>query len=117
VPHPLLESVQVHNGERYIAWSTETRNVEDIAARIDQLLPEIGHAPPTLLDNHPERHQAREAEFRGIWALADLRNDRIRAVTGVEFRPFDESLRDCVESLISVAGVQPNRREGFQPVN
>ena len=54
----LLESVQVQNGERYIAWSTETRNVEDIAARIDQLLPEIGHAPPTLIDNHPERHQA-----------------------------------------------------------
>ncbi len=29
-------------------------HVEDIAARIDQLLPEIGHAPPTLIDNHPE---------------------------------------------------------------
>ena len=113
----LLESVHVQNGERYIAWSTETRDVEAIAARIDVLLPEIGLAPPQLVDQQPERHQAREAEFRGIWALADLRNDRIRAVTGVEFRPFDESLRDCVESLISVAGVQPKRRENFQPVN
>ena len=42
-----------------------------------------------------------------------LRNDRIRALTGIEFRPFDESLRDCVESLISVAKVKPEQREGF----
>jgi hypothetical protein len=28
----------------------------------------------------------------------------------VEFRPFDESLRDCVESLLSVAKVEPKRR-------
>ena len=34
----LLESTEVHNGERYIAWSTETRNVEDICADIDRLL-------------------------------------------------------------------------------
>ena len=32
-----------------------------------------------------------------------------RAVLGVGFRPWDESLRDCVESLIAVAGVQPRR--------
>ena len=109
--------MQLQNGERYIAWSTETRNVEDIAARIDQILPEIGLAPPTLTEVHPDRLRGREAEFRGVWSRADLRNDRMRAVTGVEFRPFDDSLRDCVESLISVAGVQPNRRENAVPVD
>lgn len=40
-------------------------------------------------------------------------NDRIKAVTGVEFRPFDESLRDCVESLLAVAKVKPKQRKGF----
>ena len=106
----LLESAEVMNGERFIAWSTDTRNVEDICADIDRLLPELNHDTPPVTDPFPERIQAREAEFRAIWAMGDLRNDRIRAVTGVEFRPLDESIRDCVESLLSVAKVKPKVR-------
>ncbi|MEZ5561135.1 MAG: NAD-dependent epimerase/dehydratase family protein [Pseudomonadales bacterium] len=111
----LLESVQVRNGERYIAWSTEAFDVEEICARIDRLLPELGHDTPAITDPFPERIQAREAELRAIWAGLDLRNDRIRAVTGIEFRPFDETLRDCVESLLAVARVQPRLKPGFEP--
>ena len=106
----LLESSEVKNGERYIAWSTDTRNVENICADIDRLLPELNHDTPSVVDPFPERIQAREAEFRAIWAKAELRNDRIRAVTGVTFRPLDDSIRDCVESLIAIAGVQPKVR-------
>ena len=113
----LLESDQVRNGERYIAWSTETRKVEDICADIDRLLPELGHDTPPVTDNFPEHVRAREAELRAIWAGCDLRNDRIRRVTGVQFRPWDESLRDCVESLLAVAGVRPKLRAGFQHRN
>lgn len=109
----LLESVQVQNGERYIAWSTDTMNVEDICASIDRLLPDLGHDTPQVTDNFPDRIQAREQELRDVWAQCELRNDRIRAVTGIEFRPFDESLRDCVESLLTVANVQPKLRAGF----
>lgn len=110
----LLESEKVKNGERYIAWSTDTRNVEDVCASIDRLMPELGHAEATLMDTFPERIQAREEEFRTIWAGCDLRNDRIRAVTDVTFRPLDDSIRDCVESLLAVAGVQPKLKEGFE---
>ena len=106
----LLESVHVRNGERYIAWSTDTRNVEDVCASIDRLLPELRHATPQVTDPFPERVQAREAELRAIWAGCELRNDRIRAVTPVTFRPLDESIRDCVESLLTVAKVEPTRR-------
>ena len=106
----LMESTEVLNGERYIAWSTETRKVEDICADIDRLLPELRHDTPTVSDDFPDRIRAREAELRAIWAGCDLRNDRIRDRLGMRFRPLDESLRDCVESLISVAGVQPRRR-------
>ncbi len=109
----LLESVLVKNGERYIAWSTDTPKVEEICAGIDRLLPELGHATPEVTDQFPDRVKAREQELRSIWASCDLRNDRIKAVTGVEFRPFDESLRDCVESLLAVANVQPVLKEGF----
>jgi nucleoside-diphosphate-sugar epimerase len=105
----LLESLEVKNGERYIAWSTDRRNVEDICADIGRLLPELNLSPPELVDPFPERIQAREAEFRGIWAKCELRNDRARNVLGVTFRPLDDSIRDCVESLVAVAKVQPNR--------
>lgn len=107
----LLESTLVKNGERYIAWSTERRDVEDVCTSIDRLLPELGHDTPAVTDPFPERIQAREAELRGIWAGCDLRNERIRAVTGMEFRPLDDSIRDCVESLISVANIKPKVKE------
>ena len=110
----LLESVHVRNGERYIAWSTDTPKVEEICASIDRLLPELGHDTPEVTDNFPDYIKEREAKYRGIWAGCVLRNDRMRAVTGIEFRDFDESLRDCVESLLSVAKVKPKLRDGFE---
>ena len=109
----LLESDSVKNGERYIAWSTDTPKVEEICAAIDRLLPELGHAGANLIDPHKDHTKAREAEMRAVWAGCELRNDRIRAVTSVNFRPFDESLRDCVESLITVGNVKPKLRDGF----
>jgi hypothetical protein len=63
-----------------------------------------------VTDTQNDRIKAREAEFRAIWALSDLRNDRMRAATGVAFRPLDDSIRDCVESLISLARVQVKKR-------
>ncbi|MEM9622394.1 MAG: NAD-dependent epimerase/dehydratase family protein [Pseudomonadota bacterium] len=106
----VLTHTGVANGERYIAWSTDVRNVEDICADIDRLLPELGHATPEVTDPFPERIQAREAELRAIWAQAELRNERIRNLLDITFRPLDDSIRDCVESLLSVAGVEPVRR-------
>lgn len=111
----LLESVQVKNAERYIAWSTDTINVEDVCASIARLLPELGHDTPEVTDPFPERIQAREEELRGIWAGCVLRNDRIRALLGISFRPLDESIRDCVESLLSVGKVEPKLKDGFTP--
>lgn len=106
----LLESLTVKNGERYIAWSTDARNVEAICADIGRLLPELNHHYTAPVDPFPDRIKAREGEFRAIWAKADLRNALIRAATGVAFRPLDDSIRDCVESLIAVAGVTVKTR-------
>ncbi|MDG1839949.1 MAG: NAD-dependent epimerase/dehydratase family protein [Dehalococcoidia bacterium] len=110
----LLESVAVSNGERYIAWSTDMRNVEDICASIDRLLPELGHDTPDVTDDFPERIQAREEELRRVWSGVELRNDRIRSVVPITFRPLDESIRDCVESLITVAKVKPKLKAGYE---
>ena len=51
--------------------------------------------------------------MRAIWAGCELRNDRIRLVTDVNFRPLDDSIRDCVESLLTVAKVRHKTRPGF----
>src|SRR5580698_2009388 len=67
----LLETVDVQNGERFIAWSTDARNVEDICADIARLLPELRFDIPPVTDNAPDRIKAREAELRGIWAGAE----------------------------------------------
>lgn len=106
----LLESVAVKNGDRYIAASGDYRNVEDVCADIDRLLPELRHDTPAITDPFPDRIKAREAEMRGIWWQTELRNDRISAATGVSFRPLDESIRDCVESLLGVGKVVPKVR-------
>ncbi|HCC45854.1 MAG TPA: hypothetical protein DEQ32_15745, partial [Gammaproteobacteria bacterium] len=110
----LLESLDARNGERYLSWSTERRNVEDVCADIDRLLPELGHATPMVTDQFPERLQAREVELRAIWEKVELRNDRVRELLGIQFTPLDTSLLDCVESLINIAKVKPIQREGFK---
>lgn len=110
----LLESVNVKNGQRYIAWSTETRDVKDICASIDRLLPELGFAGAELIDPFPASIQEREAEFRAIWEGCELRNERIRSVLGIGFRSLDDSIRDCVESLIAVGKVQPKLKENLK---
>jgi hypothetical protein len=106
----LLESERVANGERYLAWSTETRSYEDIVATIDRVLPELRYDPGPIVDESPERWKARADEFRAVWAGLRLENDRIRGAVPITFRPLDESIRDCVESLVAVAGVEPQRR-------
>jgi hypothetical protein len=112
----LLESVAVASGERYIAWSTECVNVEDIAAAIPALLPEANllvqplDAAATNPTLQADASGASEAELRAIWAGCELRNDRMLGVAeGLSFRPWRESVRDCVESLLSIGGVVPVR--------
>jgi hypothetical protein len=74
------------------------------------VLPELHHDPGPIVDRSSERWKEREREFRAIWAGLQLRNDRIRAAVPITFRPLDDSIRDCVESLMAIAQVVPNRR-------
>ena len=69
----LLESVQVKNGERYIACSTERRDVEDVCASIDRLLPELRLATPTLTDPFPERLNGQTSLFTRAEMLSSQR--------------------------------------------
>ena len=102
----LLESTSVKNGERFIAWKAEHWPLLKISNLIGELLPELGYEAPTPTDGDGPEDADQRKRLEDIWLSATLRNDRIRAATGVTFRPFAESLRDCVESLITVAGVE-----------
>ena len=44
-------------------------------------------------------------------------NDRIKTALGMEFRTLGVSIRDRVESLLSVAEVQPKSKTGLKPLN
>lgn len=104
----LLESVHVKSGERYILWSTDTPKVEEIARKVGELFPEAGFNPSLIpREVNSKSTQKKEAHYRSIWAGCDLRNDRIRATTGLTFRSFETTLRDCVESLITVGEIKP----------
>jgi dihydroflavonol-4-reductase len=109
----LLESVKVKNGERYIAYSTDKVDIEEVCARIDRLLPELGFATPDMTEDLDEEARRRSAQRRAVYAGTDLRNDRIRSLLGITFRELDDSLRDMAESLITVGGVTPLLREGY----
>lgn len=52
------------------------------------------------------------AERKATYAATDLRNDRTVAL-GINYRDFNDSLRDMAESLISVGEVDPVLRDGY----
>ncbi|MCY4532030.1 MAG: NAD-dependent epimerase/dehydratase family protein [Gammaproteobacteria bacterium] len=109
----ILESVKVRNGERYIAYSTDKIDVEEVCARIDRLLPELGYATPDLTEDLDEAGLERKLRRKAVYAGTDLRNDRVRDVVGITFRQLNDSLRDMAESLITVGQVTPVLRPGF----
>lgn len=53
----------VFSCERYIAWSTDARRVEDINTDIHRLLPELRHEAGPVVDTQPERVHECEAEM------------------------------------------------------
>ena len=109
----LLESSKVKNGDRYLAISTDKIDVEEVCARIDQLLPELGFATPDMTEDLDEEKLKRSQERRAVYAGVELRNDGIRSVVPIVFRDLNDSLRDMAETLIAVAGVTPVLRPGF----
>ena len=68
----------------------------------------LGSGQESWLEAGRTERVGAEAEFRAIWASVDMRNDRIKLASQtstsgpVSFRPFEDTLRDCVESLVLV---------------
>ena len=111
---------QVFQAETNLQMQMEARKstliaefTDDYAEAEKEVLSQVENDPLLKLKDRELDLKAREEELRSIWAGVELRNDRIVDATGMKFRSLDTSIRDCVESLISVAGVKPVLREGF----
>jgi len=115
----LLESNTAGQGEsleskRFFLCSTDTIEVEHIGAAIARLIPEMGFDINGLSASSSSNQDAllmklgmTEDEVRQVWAKCDLSNKKVCAAVEASFRPLDDSLRDCVESLVAVAKVKP----------
>ena len=102
----MLERDGLENGERFIAWSTETRNVEDVCASIDRLLPELGFAGATLLIPCPKRSRRARLNFEQSGTAVNCETTVLKPPWVWNFARSTNPIRDCVESLITV-GVKP----------
>ena len=107
----LLESDRVANGERYIAWSTETPRLR---GHLHDDRPGAARAAPRPGSDRrrhagaPEGPRGRVPRRSG--PAASCATTASAPCVPITFRPLDDSIRDCVESLLAVAHVEPNRR-------
>jgi nucleoside-diphosphate-sugar epimerase len=102
------------SSNRYFVCSTDAIDVERIGATISKSMPHIDFDMSDLSMSDSEFGRGilielgiTETEARSIWQGCKLQNRRICETVGIIFRPLEESLRDCVQSLITVAGVSP----------
>mmetsp|Transcript_141300 Transcript_141300/g.451616 ORF Transcript_141300/g.451616 Transcript_141300/m.451616 type:complete len:356 (-) Transcript_141300:51-1118(-) len=109
----LLECDGMRAGSRFLAFSGESICVEDIGDRLVALFPELGLTPsrqPAAAGAADAGEAEAEAQAREIWAQCEVRNDKIRNELGLTFRSLDDTLKECAESLLSIAGVRPKQK-------
>ena len=104
----LLESDKVANGERSFAMSTETRELRR-HLRLDR--PGVARAAPRPGSDRRRRRPSGGRSDRTSSVRSGAGFSCATTASGprvpITFRPLDDSIHDCVESLIAVAGIIP----------
>jgi nucleoside-diphosphate-sugar epimerase len=109
----LLENAEVQSGERFLLWSTNKLQIEDLVSMVGGLFPAAGFdTTAEVVDKESDDVKKNKAYFTAVWAGVQLRNDGARRI-GAHFRPFEATLRDTAESLVAICGVQPRMRAGL----
>lgn len=105
----LAESPTVLSGSRFILLSGTLVQPAEIGVRIMSLFPKF---QCTLPSEVLPMEGAKEVVLPSdVWLQFQPRNDKVVAEVGAEFHSFRETLRDMVDSLISVGGVQPSLKK------
>jgi hypothetical protein len=98
------------DGGKYLLCSTDRVFITDLAARLQWLHPElVVDTEVAAKDSNPSYMFQSKADDLIRFSLV-MDNSKVRAATGLAFRPLDESLRDTVASLHAVGGLQPRLR-------
>jgi len=101
----LAESSEIQSGERFMLTSGDMIYAEHIGPRIMELFPKYDCA--TTVAPGLAKKVVRSEPY---WIRVQMRNDKVRKATGLAFHTFDDTMRDTVESLVKVGGVQPKTK-------
>jgi len=103
----LADSSTVPSGRRFLLANTAKVWPEDIGKHINGLYPSFAAATSVQAcdDKNPLQ------PVSPVWDTVQVRNDRVREAIGLSFRSFEESLKDTVDSLIALGGLQPRLRQ------
>lgn len=102
----LAEADGVASGSRFILLSGDKIPIEHIGDRAMVLYPNYD-AATTIAPGRDHNGKKVEGPADPIWLRVQGRNDKIREVTGMNFRKYEDTLRDTIESVVSINGVQP----------
>ena len=98
----------VSSGDRYLLTDMTRIHPEDIGKRINDLFPEYKAADMIGLD---DQGGTTTKPIDPVWDRVQARNDLSRARLGADlYTPFEVTLRETVESLVTLGGVVPVRR-------
>uniref|UniRef100_A0A7S1PSK0 NAD-dependent epimerase/dehydratase domain-containing protein n=1 Tax=Alexandrium catenella TaxID=2925 RepID=A0A7S1PSK0_ALECA len=101
----LAESSEIQSGERFMLTSGDKIYAEFLGPRIMELFPQYDCA--TTVAPGMAGKVGRSEPF---WIRVQMRNDKVRKATGLDFCTFDDTLRETVESLVKIGGVKPKMK-------
>lgn len=105
----LFEADNVASGSRFIIVSGDKTTLPEIGERAMVLYPNYDCAT-TITTGRDHEGKKVDGPMNPVWLRVQGRNDAIRKATGIVFRPYEETLRDTIESVKSLNGVQPKMK-------
>lgn len=97
----------VSSGDRYLLSDMTRIHPEDIGARLNDMYPQYNSAAEVGKDKDGGDSIC---PIDPLWDRVQARNDMACNNLGVSFTAWDVTLRDTVESLVSIGGVTPRLR-------
>jgi hypothetical protein len=99
----LADASTVQSGSRFLLCNATKIWPEDIGKHINGLYPMFAAATDVQAcdDEHPLQLVS------PVWESVQVKNDRVREVSCISFRTFQDTLKDTVDSLITLGGLKP----------
>jgi cinnamoyl-CoA reductase len=99
----LAESSTVASGSRFLLCSGDRCPPEELGIRVMDIFPEYRCATTIV----PADGAKEVTKNNSIWLRVHQSSEKVANAVGMQFRPWDECLRDTVTSLVEVGGVKP----------